>query len=302
MKKSALEKSALEKSRGPWTVVTPEHVAVRFGPGDLGSRFGAVVLDLAILGGALFLVAAVLGGLSLLGGETTGAFFLLLFFLLRNFYFTLTEIRWQGRTIGKRVLGLRVVAADGGPLTADMVFARNLTRELEIFLPLSALLAPAELLPGMPWWVNLATFVWVLLMASLPFINPRRARLGDLLAGTMVVAEPKARLLDDLVEESREAAAVLPADLHFTPQQLAIYGIHELQILEEVLRRPPSDERDLLLLDICRRVQRKIGWEEPGARPVPPVRHGSREAQGLLSPPPWLARPPLAAISRCFTS
>jgi uncharacterized RDD family membrane protein YckC len=237
---------------------TPEHVAVHFNVADIGSRAVAVILDVGL---QLLAVFALIWGMATLffwGGDVTVALVLVAFFLVRNFYFTFFELRWQGRTPGKRVLGLRVVARDGGPLSADLVFARNLTRELETFLPLSALLAPRELLAGAPAWANLATFLWIVALTLLPVFNRQRARLGDLLAGTVVVLEPKAKLLDDLVETTRRLEA--DTEYTFTTEELDIYGIRELQVLEEVLRRPHYDEEyRILLTQVTRKILRKIG-------------------------------------------
>src|SRR3546814_12137383 len=58
-------------------------------------------------------------------------------FLLRNFWFIGFELGQRAATPGKRLMGIRVVARDGGRLTADAVVARNLIRELELFLPLT---------------------------------------------------------------------------------------------------------------------------------------------------------------------
>lgn len=250
------------------TVVTPEHVPVRFEVGDLGSRLTALLLDLVVVVVALIVLSFGFALLPFARNDVLPAFWIVAFFVLRNFYFTLAEIRMRGRTPGKKRLGLRVVARDGGPLTADMIFARNLTRELETFLPLTLILAPENLAPGYPWWVQLATLAWVAVLTALPLLNRKRARLGDLLAGTAVVREPRTELLEDLAEEGGEVSE--RTGLTFTDEQLAIYGIEELQVLEKVLRRPPSDRRDELLADIGGRVKRKIGWEETG-RPVPPV-------------------------------
>lgn len=250
------------------TVETPEHVAVRFQVADLGSRLTALLLDLLVQVIALALLSFSFALVPFVSRDVLPAFWIVAFFLLRNFYFTLAEIRMRGRTPGKKRLGLRVVARDGGPLTADMIFARNLTRELETFLPLTLLLAPQDLAPGYPWWVQLATLAWVAALTALPLLNRKRARLGDLLAGTVVVHEPATELLEDLAEEGGEVTE--RTGLTFTDEQLAIYGIEELQVLERVLRRPPSDRRDELLADIAGRVRRKIGWEETGP-PVPPV-------------------------------
>lgn len=242
---------------------TPEHVALAVELADLGSRLGALVLDLALQLAAI--VATVIALVTVAGADASGigAPVILLTFVVRSFYFTLFEIVWQGRTPAKRALKLRVVARDGGPLTAAMVFARNLTRELETFLPLTALLAPQTLLPGAPGWAKALTVLWVLAFTLLPLFNRYRARLGDLLAGTVVVAEPRPALLPDLAAEARDSAA--DQEFVFTPAQLALYGIRELQVLEQVLRRPPSFQKDSTLAMISDRVRRKIGW--PGDPP-----------------------------------
>lgn len=238
-------------------ILTPEHVPVHFAIADIGSRAIAVILDLAIQFIAGFLLLLVLGALFSLGGDLSLAIGLIAFFLIRNFYFTFLELRWHGRTVGKRALGLRVVARDGGPLTADLVFARNLTREIETFLPLSALLAPEALLTGAPAWANLATFLWILVLTLLPLFNRQRARLGDLLAGTVVVREPKAKLLEDLVEEAQELGVA--SEHTFTTEELDIYGSTELQVLEDLLRRPYTVETRTLLMQVSRKILRKIG-------------------------------------------
>ena len=61
------------------------------------------------------------------------------------------------------------------------------------------------------------------------------------------------------MEEGRSFGAV--EEYTFTPEQLDVYGIRELQVLEDVLRRPPSDQRDELLRMICDKVKHKIDWD-----------------------------------------
>jgi hypothetical protein len=68
----------------------------------------------------------------------------------------------------------------------------------------------------------------------------------------MVIALPRRVLLDDLV-----AAAF---DHGYTDKQLAAYGTFELQILEDLLRRPESPETLLLRRQVCDRICRKIAW------------------------------------------
>jgi hypothetical protein len=126
---------------------------------------------------------------------------------------------------------------------------------VEAFLPLGALvLAGAS---GGSSWQRLPLALWLLLFALLPCFNRDRLRGGDLLAGTMVIAMPKRRLLEDLV--AGEAIA------DFSDRQLRAYGAFELQILEELLRRRDGAETAALRRDVCERICRKIGWAEPVA-------------------------------------
>ncbi len=154
-------------------------------------------------------------------------------------------------------------------METDQIFARNLTRDLEIFLPATVLLAPEDVLPGAPAWARLATVAWILALGLLPFFNRQRARLGDLVAGTVVVVEPHGELKEDLVDLSGELAVERFAEYAFTRKQLDVYGIRELQVLEDVLRRPPSDQKDKTLELVCEKILAKIGWNL-AAQPVEP--------------------------------
>lgn len=83
-------------------------------------------------------------------------------------YFGGFESAW-GTTIGKRALGLRVVMLDGTPVTGRAVLIRTLGRLIDCFL-LSPIVA--------------AIFVWA---------SPRRQRIGDRWAHTIVVRGPRRR-------------------------------------------------------------------------------------------------------------
>jgi uncharacterized RDD family membrane protein YckC len=238
-----------------------------------------MIVDGLIIVGTIFVLGllATLSGLRL--GEWATAVLLLVFFGLRHGYFAVQEARPRGATIGKRGLGLRVIDRTGAPLTTEAVLVRNLTREVELWIPLVALLAPEALFPGAPGWVRLGATAWLLVFACFPLTNRLRLRIGDLLAGTMVVVAPKAALLADVVRRAEEtprpqsaadpaalaAAEAAPGPLHsFTDAQLDVYGIYELQVLEDVLRRGsiPGPGRDAMEA-VAERIRKKIRWTGP---------------------------------------
>jgi uncharacterized RDD family membrane protein YckC len=242
-------------------IITPEGVPVTVDLADYGERLVAFVIDLFIwMLLTLAIYVPILGVIGASGGGLIAiSIALFIGFVIRNLYFVYFELAWRGSTPGKRRVGLRVIDRAGGPLLPSAVIARNLTREVETFLPLGILLTWGSAPGGSLDWENLAIALWLLFFAALPFINRDRMRGGDLIAGTMVIWLSKRVLSSDLVEKTVRFA--------FTEQQLRAYGAFELQVLEELLRHPDKPDSIRVLNEVCDKICRKIGWAEP----VPPT-------------------------------
>ena len=236
-------------------VRTPEGVPLHFEIASCGERAGGFFLDTLIQFGVMLVVALLVSFADDDGWVT--AFALLLFFFMRNFYFIWFELRWQGATPGKRATRTRVMDADGGPLRADAVVVRNLMRELEVWFPLSLLLASEYVWPDAPGWARTTSGLWALVFVCMPLFNRQRLRVGDMVAGTIVVKAPRAVLLSDLggKEVRRQSRTYF-----FTDEQLDVYGIYELQVLEDLLRRRVAMNKYRATVAVCRRIQKKIKW------------------------------------------
>lgn len=218
------------------TVRTPEGMHLHFQLATVSERYVAMAIDLMIIGVALGLA-------SLLLGFVFGAAMPMLgFFFLRHCYFLWFETRGKGTTFGKRRLHLRVIRADGGPLTMEILLARNLTRDIEFFVPFVIMAAPQALFADHEGLVRLAATLWVLVPLAIPFWHPKNQRLGDLLAGTQVIVAPPVAMLKDLADTGRRddkriTNATTQTRFTFTNHQLQIYGEHELKVLEDLLRK-----------------------------------------------------------------
>jgi len=220
------------------TFITPEGVDLRLELGSAGSRAAAFMIDMIIM--VVALVALTLGLLYLFSattnaggsgaGEIIAILWLIGFFVLRNGWFSLFEMGSRGATPGKRIIGLRVVARDGARLTGAAVIARNAMREIEVFLPLSFLAAQTAAGVADTFLVIFA-LLWSGIFLFFPLFNRDRLRVGDLVAGTWVVRNEKAGLSADLVGSSYRPRRTFP------PQALQLYGVYELQTLEDVLRK-----------------------------------------------------------------
>ncbi len=239
-------------------VRTPEGISVPFEVASVGDRVKAFVIDFFLLCAGSVLIGA-LAFLSMSVSWLGIGVAMLAHFVLWNLYFILCEVNWGGRTVGKRVARLRVISRDGSPLTAESVFARNLMRDLEFFVPLVALLAPQALIPDAPGWAGLVALCWLFIFAGMPLFNRDRLRCGDMIAGTLVVRAPAPVLLPDLahVQTSRPQRQ----EITFTREQLDIYGIHELQVLEDLLHRASEGTLDYRILeDVVEKIKRKVDW------------------------------------------
>ncbi|MEM7058785.1 MAG: RDD family protein [Pseudomonadota bacterium] len=211
----------------------PEGVSLNFEVAGLGARIGAQMLDLIL---TFLLVLSIVLSLTFAGVLGWTGFVTLAslgFFFIRTPYYILAELLWNGQTLGKRMVGLRVVSANGRSLTPYSVTVRNLMKEMEVFVPGTAMIAVSAL----SVMEILFLLVWVTVLIFVPLMNSKRQRLGDIIAGTYVIHQPKAVLLPDVAQ----AARTEPEErFTFLNHQLDHYGRFELQTLESVLQADPA--------------------------------------------------------------
>ncbi len=172
------------------TIDTPEQTRLEFAIAGIGSRFLALTVDLMIqaaAGLALILIVILLRLTGLFSGLPLSAQWiaalLIAFTFLSHFgYFTIFEILWRGQTPGKRMVHIRVVKDSGRTLSASETILRNLMRIVD---QLPALYA-------------------VGILSAL--ITPQNQRLGDLLAGSIVVREASLAQMRPVWDSSAAAA------------------------------------------------------------------------------------------------
>jgi hypothetical protein len=93
----------------------------------------------------------------------------------------------------------------------------------------------------------------------MPCFNRLRLRVGDIVAGTMVVRLPRPILLPDLSAAPAPGARAA-VERAFTPEQLSLYGIYELQVLEELLRRDDGPGTRSAMAAVAKKIRKKIGY------------------------------------------
>lgn len=239
-------------------LVTPEGLALPLTLASRGARAGALLLDMALVFTAfivflLLMIWLFSGMLDVPNieknpiGEAMSIVVIITLFLIRYAWFAWFELSPRGATPGKRALGIRVAAREGR-LTAEAVLARNLMRDVEVFIP-SVFILTGGYNAGM---AGAAALVWMAVFLLFPFFNRDGLRAGDLVAGTWVVEAPKVKLPEVMsVIEDRSRT------YRFGEAELSVYGEHELQVLENVLRQNRPEAMQQVADAICR----KIGWD-----------------------------------------
>lgn len=216
------------------TIDTPEQARLEFAIAGIGSRFLALTVDLLIQGAAgvvLMIIFVLLSFTGLrtsvpLSGQWIAALLIGFTFLTHFGYFIIFEILWRGQTPGKKVVHIRVVKDSGRTLSASETILRNLMRI-------------ADQLP--------ALYAVGILSALLTAQNQR---LGDLMAGSIVVREAS---LSQMRPVWDNAAAAAVGTTH--SQQLSD---DDLSLIETFLARRselPGNVRSRMASEILERLQ-----------------------------------------------
>lgn len=232
---------------------TPENVKVRYELAGLGSRFLAWFVDqvLLLLFFLLLFIVLMIGNIGVgrtfdrfvmnrNGGDEQGFYVMgiatLALGLASFFYFGLFELLMHGQTIGKRNVSIRVVKMNGFALDGTSILLRSLFRIVD----------------------NIPVF-WLV-----PFFSKYMQRLGDMVAGTVVIIDSPKKL-----NSLRDVLLERPASMRmFRISPVALKQLREVdaEAAEKLLERwesLPPVQREELAATICRGLAARLNMPEP---------------------------------------
>jgi uncharacterized RDD family membrane protein YckC len=220
-------------------VLTPEYVEFDFVVAGLYVRFIAWLIDALIV---FMTSAAILTVLSLAMFAFPGfasALGFIIWFLVDWGYAIALETAWSGQTMGKRILGLRVIQESGVRIGFYQAVLRNLARAFD----------------------RLPLFYLVGGVAAL-FSNSHQ-RFGDMLAGTLVVRERRPKIPAPISRPAGETQ--LLDDPAFVARVAKLTNEEEAVVLSAAIRRDELtlEARLKLFSALCERLQRNLGLEKP---------------------------------------
>ena len=224
------------------TIETPEQIPLEFPLAGIGSRFLAIALDTLIQALGFLLILFIAATLLPTAARFTpraltwaAAIFLLCAFVLYSGYYALFEIFWNGQTPGKRLVRLRVISDSGRPVTVYEAVVRNLLRII-------------DQLPGL----------YVVGIISV-FLTARNKRVGDIVAGTVVVHEKA-------MQEAQPDFAIPAAST--APSPGLQISAEELELIERFLQRRYDlipEVRRQNAEQIAARLRARLGVAQDGA-------------------------------------
>lgn len=206
---------------------TPQNVVIEHNVATIISRGLASMLDWTVLMGWTILVYQVLDGLDVNFSSFPEWFWILIFGIPWTFYNLLFEIFMDGRSVGKRVLNLKVARLDGGQPGLGHYLMRWMLRPIDSLAFLGAV---------------------VILFSG------KGQRLGDIAAGTCVVSmKRRYQLTDTLLVDVPEGHVPVHSEA------LRLSDAHA-RLIQRVLRNT-SNGRPRLLEELAMRVKRELGIE-----------------------------------------
>lgn len=285
-------------------VVTPENIEFDYLLAGPFQRMPAFLIDwflrVIIFSGILF-VGLWTGGFILgnWGVAATMTLGMVMFLLFSWLYGAIMEAHFDGRTVGKILLGLRVISIDGRPINGSQATLRNMLRACDLLPPLSLTLFD----PDAPPVSLVPTFMVGLVTMGL---TSRMQRIGDLAAGTMVVYGGRRGFNVNMQPEDGRAFALaehVPPTFQVTQTMTYSVGLymerrrfwspHRREEVAAVLARPlirifellPDTSYDLLLCALYvhiyyspeqrqaivasvraqQHLQRQAGWQIPNS-------------------------------------
>ena len=275
----------------PAGIVTPEAVVLDFEIANIGSRLVAKAIDTLVQGGlalALFFASAAIG--AVIGSIGIAGLFISLFVLL-FVYPVAFETLWRGKTPGKAAMGLRVVTVEGAPIRFRHAAIRAFLGLIDIY--------------------TLSGAIGVITMLA----SARSQRLGDLVAGTVVLRErsgartptavtfappPGCEPYVAALDVSGLTAADYTAVRAFLLRAGSLEPYRRYELARQLatpllvrLRHTPPDwvTPELLLWCIAAAYQARQRWTPAQAPPAPPP---------SMTPPPSVA-PPASPSGGGFT-
>ncbi len=224
------------------TFTTPEQIEVSYHVASFGTRLIAALIDILLI--HVFIAVITIGGIvfgfSIVDSGVTVILviaYLLLLFVLKFLYFVWAELRYEGRTFGKKVFRIRTVMISGHGVAFGASVVRNLARVID-HIPIA----------------------WIV-----PAVTHGHRRIGDLLAGTVVIDEDDRESELTQVSDATSYRGLGDKAFHFTTEAEGRLVPDDLNLIEHLFHRAStvgdSRSRKHIFLSVATKYVDRLGLQ-----------------------------------------
>lgn len=214
---------------GTITLQTTQNIELEYELAGLSDRIFARLLDYLCIAGYAILMIAIIGFGAFSNFVDNHGWIILLLFLPILFYHLVCETLFNGQSIGKMVLKIRVISLNGNQPALSQYLMRWLFRLIDFTLT-SSLLA--------------------LMMVAL---TEKHQRLGDLVAGTTVIKTKRKASLSQTIYTPM-------ADPHYQPLYPEVVHLSDkdMQLIREVVLSATRYSNTMILDDTARKIEQVL--------------------------------------------
>jgi uncharacterized RDD family membrane protein YckC len=225
---------------GTHRVITPEYVEFDFVLAGMMSRFLAWLCDTIVCLVVAMVTLSILSTVMALFPGFNSALSFVVWFLIDWGYMIVFELWWSGQTPGKRLTSLRVIQETGVRVSFYQTILRNLAR-------------PVDRLP-----------LFYLVGGAVALLSKKHQRLGDMLAGTLVVRDRRIKIPASVATPQGLDVALL-SDSEFSSRVARISSEEEQLLISAVLRREEMsvEARLKFFAKAAARLEQELGFSKP---------------------------------------
>lgn len=221
-------------------ITTSQNIELEFEPGSLGDRIaGAIIDNLIIAGYSIVMFILFFWGSFRSANFRGGIFIIVLLALPVIFYDLASELLLNGQSAGKKVMGIKVISLSGGQPSLSQYLIRWIFRLIDFTVSFHVL--------------------GVILVAA----TEKKQRLGDLIAGTVLVkTKPRTQLIDLWYQpiDSVTYNAIYPEVIHLKDA--------DIQLIKEVILSVKRSGNTMLLLQTQQKIEQVLHIQSRQPEPI----------------------------------
>jgi uncharacterized RDD family membrane protein YckC len=210
------------------TITTTQNIELEYELGSLGDRIVAAIIDWVVIFAYIIIIGVTISFTNIKGA---GSFkFLIVIILIPIFFYDLiSELLLNGQSLGKKVMGIRVISLSGQQPSFSQYLNRWIFRLIDM------------------------TFSSYMLAVILVAATERKQRLGDIIAGTVVVKIKPRTTANDTWYHPTEATAYT-----VTYPEVVNLKDHDIQLIKEVLISVRRTGNTMVSLEAQRKIEQVL--------------------------------------------